>query len=123
MDSHGNVDLVSLMELSVLDVLKLPFASPKSIIIMIDQLISILFSGCYFQEGEEVKMEMSVESAFQRSIQTLVEWIDKEVNLRKTHVLFRSYAPVHFRFVSSLYISQDSNNYRYTLQRLGSLGI
>ncbi|KAF7120432.1 hypothetical protein RHSIM_Rhsim13G0024000 [Rhododendron simsii] len=97
MDSHGNVDLVSLMELSVLDVLKLPFASPKSIIIMIDQLISILFSGCYFQEGEEVKMEMSVESAFQRSIQTLVEWIDKEVNLRKTHVLFRSYAPVHFR--------------------------
>lgn len=37
MDSHGNVDLVSLMELSVLDVLKLPFASPKSIIIMIDQ--------------------------------------------------------------------------------------
>lgn len=68
-------------------------------------------------------MEMSVESAFQRSIQTLVEWIDKEVNLSKTHVLFRSYAPVHFRFVSSLYISQDSNNYCYTLQRLGSLGI
>lgn len=56
-----------------------------------------LRSGCYFQEGEEVKMEMSVESAFQRSIQTLVEWIDKEVNLSKTHVLFRSYAPVHFR--------------------------
>ncbi|KAH7838719.1 hypothetical protein Vadar_030289 [Vaccinium darrowii] len=54
-------------------------------------------SGSYFQEREDVKMEMSLQSAFQRSIQTLVEWIDKEVNLSKTQVLFRSYAPVHFR--------------------------
>ncbi|KAI7982409.1 Protein trichome birefringence-like 10 [Camellia lanceoleosa] len=52
--------------------------------------------GCYFQEGEEVKMEMSVESAFQRSIKTLVEWIDNEVDLNKTKVFFRTYAPVHF---------------------------
>ncbi|KAL7172347.1 hypothetical protein ACSBR2_031939 [Camellia fascicularis] len=60
--------------------------------------------GCYFQEGEEVKMEMSVESAFQRSIKTLVEWIDNEVDLNKTKVFLRTYAPVHFRFVSSLNI-------------------
>ncbi|GFZ04696.1 trichome birefringence-like protein [Actinidia rufa] len=53
--------------------------------------------GCYFQEGKEVKMEMSVESAFQRSIETLVEWIGNEVNLNKTQVLFRSYSPIHFR--------------------------
>ncbi|XP_073008322.1 protein trichome birefringence-like 11 isoform X1 [Typha latifolia] len=53
--------------------------------------------GCYFQEGNEVKMEMSVNSAYQRSIRTLFEWIEKEVNRNKTHVIFRSYAPVHFR--------------------------
>lgn len=53
--------------------------------------------GCYFQEGAEVKMEMSVENAFQRSIKTLTDWINREVNLSKTHLIFRSYAPVHFR--------------------------
>ncbi|GFY98787.1 trichome birefringence-like protein [Actinidia rufa] len=53
--------------------------------------------GSYFQEGEEVKMEMSVEKAFRRAIETLVDWIDREVNSSKTQVLFRSYAPVHFR--------------------------
>ncbi|XP_057473056.1 protein trichome birefringence-like 11 [Actinidia eriantha] len=53
--------------------------------------------GSYFQEGEEVKMEMSVEKAFRRALETLVDWIDREVNLSKTQVLFRSYAPVHFR--------------------------
>ncbi|KAL3517560.1 hypothetical protein ACH5RR_020149 [Cinchona calisaya] len=53
--------------------------------------------GCYFQEGSEVKMDMSVESAFRRSIQTLVDWISRETNPKKTLVVFRSYAPVHFR--------------------------
>ncbi|CAK9159112.1 unnamed protein product, partial [Ilex paraguariensis] len=52
--------------------------------------------GCYFQEGEEVKMEMSVESAYRRSIQTLVDWVGREVDMNKTRVFFRSYAPVHF---------------------------
>ncbi|XP_077218263.1 trichome birefringence-like protein (DUF828) [Tasmannia lanceolata] len=53
--------------------------------------------GCYFQVGREVKMEMSVESAYRRSIETLVDWIGKEVNLSKTQIIFRTYAPVHFR--------------------------
>ncbi|KAA8543223.1 hypothetical protein F0562_021282 [Nyssa sinensis] len=52
--------------------------------------------GSYFQVGEEVKMEMSVESAYQRSIETLLNWIGTEVNMSKTQVFFRSYAPVHF---------------------------
>ncbi|RWW07756.1 hypothetical protein BHE74_00013303 [Ensete ventricosum] len=42
-------------------------------------------------------MEMSVNKAYQRSIQTLFEWIRKEVNSSKTQVIFRTYAPVHFR--------------------------
>lgn len=53
--------------------------------------------GCYFQEGNVVKIEMSVASAFRRSIKTLIDWIGREVNLSKTQVLFRSFAPVHFR--------------------------
>ncbi|CAL9128595.1 unnamed protein product [Musa acuminata var. zebrina] len=53
--------------------------------------------GCYFQEGNDVKMEMSVDDAFRRSIRTLFEWIHKEVDKSKTHVVFRTYAPVHFR--------------------------
>ncbi|MQL76250.1 hypothetical protein Taro_008620 [Colocasia esculenta] len=54
-------------------------------------------SGCYFQVGNEVNLEMSVESAYRRSIQTLFDWIEKEVNTSRTKVIYRTYAPVHFR--------------------------
>ncbi|KAL5995902.1 Protein trichome birefringence-like 11 [Asimina triloba] len=53
--------------------------------------------GCYFQLGQNVKKEMSVEDAYRRSIKTLGEWIHKEVNSNKTQVIFRTFAPVHFR--------------------------
>ncbi|KAJ7972809.1 Trichome birefringence-like family [Quillaja saponaria] len=53
--------------------------------------------GCYFQIGEEVKMNMSIENAFRKSIETVTNRISSEVNLTKTYVLFRTYAPVHFR--------------------------
>ncbi|XP_020238782.1 protein trichome birefringence-like 10 [Cajanus cajan] len=53
--------------------------------------------GCYFQVGEEVKMNMTTEDAFRKSMETVVGWIANEVNLNKTYVLFRTYAPVHFR--------------------------
>ena len=43
-------------------------------------------------------MNMSVEAAFRRSIETLVRWVDDEVDMKKTSVFFRSYAPIHFRF-------------------------
>ncbi|KAK8702154.1 hypothetical protein V6N13_020522 [Hibiscus sabdariffa] len=52
--------------------------------------------GCYFQEGTEVKMEMDLRTAFQKSIQTLVDFVTSEVDTNKTQVLFRTYAPVHF---------------------------
>ena len=55
--------------------------------------------GCYFQEGEEVKMEMKVDVAYRKSLDTVVDWIHREVNKSKTQVFFRTYAPVHFRFV------------------------
>ncbi|KAH8499818.1 hypothetical protein Peur_041767 [Populus x canadensis] len=53
--------------------------------------------GSYFQEGEEVKLEMGVEDAYRKSIETVVNWIQLEVNASKTQVFFRTFAPVHFR--------------------------
>ncbi|KAL9394765.1 hypothetical protein Peur_014050 [Populus x canadensis] len=49
--------------------------------------------GCYFQEGGEVKVEMSFETAYRRSIETLIDWIHTEVNTGKTQVFFRSFSP------------------------------
>uniref|UniRef100_A0A1D1XTA7 CAS1 domain-containing protein 1 n=1 Tax=Anthurium amnicola TaxID=1678845 RepID=A0A1D1XTA7_9ARAE len=54
-------------------------------------------SGCYFQVGSEVKLEMSVENAYRRTIETLLDWIRKEVDLSNTQVVYRTYSPVHFR--------------------------
>jgi len=56
--------------------------------------------GCYFQEGATIRTEMSVENAFRRSMRTLTYWISREVNLSKTRLIFRAYAPVHFRYLS-----------------------
>ncbi|XP_052190434.1 protein trichome birefringence-like 10 [Diospyros lotus] len=53
--------------------------------------------GCYFQEGAEVKMEMKIDSAYGKSLDTVLDWIHREVNMSKSQVFFRTYAPVHFR--------------------------
>ncbi|KAL6970381.1 Protein trichome birefringence-like 11 [Sarracenia purpurea var. burkii] len=53
--------------------------------------------GCYFQEGMELKMDMTIDGAYRKSLDTVVDWIHREVNSRKTQVFFRTYAPVHFR--------------------------
>lgn len=42
-------------------------------------------------------MNMSVDDAYQMTIQTLFQWVRKEVNRSNTQVMFRTYAPVHFR--------------------------
>ncbi|XLS99040.1 hypothetical protein HN51_041775, partial [Arachis hypogaea] len=55
------------------------------------------FGGCYFQQGMEVKMEMKVEDAYRKSMETVLNWIQDTVNLNKSQVFFRTYAPVHFR--------------------------
>ncbi|KAL8143141.1 hypothetical protein V2J09_016173 [Rumex salicifolius] len=52
--------------------------------------------GVFFQEGDHIRMNMSVERAFERAMETLVDWVGREVNLSKTHVFFRTYAPHHF---------------------------
>jgi GDSL/SGNH-like Acyl-Esterase family found in Pmr5 and Cas1p len=60
--------------------------------------------GCYFQEGNEVKMEMNVDTAYQRAIGTLFSWLNAEVNITETQVVIRTYAPVHFRFVPFFFL-------------------
>ena len=52
-------------------------------------------------------MGVDVLTTFERSMKIVMEWIRQEVNTETTHVFFRSYAPVHFRFVSCLSPSID----------------
>ena len=47
-------------------------------------------------------MDMKVEDAYRKSIETVVHWIETKLNSSKTQVFFRTYAPVHFRFASFL---------------------
>ena len=47
-------------------------------------------------------MGVDVLTTFERSMKTVMEWIHQEVNTENTHVFFRSYAPIHIRFVSCL---------------------
>ncbi|KAI8011570.1 Protein trichome birefringence-like 10 [Camellia lanceoleosa] len=49
------------------------------------------------KEGAEVKMEMKVDSAYRKSLDTVIDWIHREVYTSKTQVFFRTYSPVHFR--------------------------
>ncbi|KAI3732406.1 hypothetical protein L1987_63611 [Smallanthus sonchifolius] len=58
----------------------------------------LIFRGCYFQEEEHVKMNMSIETAYRKSIETVLDWISKEVDTNKTQLIFRSFSPMHFRF-------------------------
>ncbi|GMN48774.1 hypothetical protein TIFTF001_017936 [Ficus carica] len=53
--------------------------------------------GCYFQEGGKVKKDMSVETGYRKSIESVVDWIGNQVDMNKTTVFFRTYSPVHFR--------------------------
>ncbi|CAN1807532.1 Protein trichome birefringence-like 10 [Linum perenne] len=53
--------------------------------------------GIYFQVGKEVKMEMDVKEAYSMSLETVMHWIQNEVDSTKTQVLFRTYSPAHFR--------------------------
>ncbi|XP_051128076.1 protein trichome birefringence-like 10 [Andrographis paniculata] len=56
-----------------------------------------LRGGCYFQEGDEVRTDMTIDAAYKKALETVVEWILRKVNTTITQVVFRTYAPVHFR--------------------------
>ncbi|XP_044969518.1 protein trichome birefringence-like 10 isoform X2 [Hordeum vulgare subsp. vulgare] len=52
---------------------------------------------CYFQEGKRLRLDMSVEEAYQRAMDTVHEWVQKEVDGSKTLAVFRTYSPAHNR--------------------------
>lgn len=54
--------------------------------------------GRYFQDGEEIKMNMSIEAAYRRAIEAVVDYVNTQVIKDKTRVFFRTYSPDHFRF-------------------------
>ncbi|ESQ49438.1 hypothetical protein EUTSA_v10020661mg [Eutrema salsugineum] len=54
-------------------------------------------TGCYFQKGNKVKWKMNVDVAYKLAMNTVVKWIQSEVDSNKTQVFFRTFAPVHFR--------------------------
>lgn len=60
-------------------------------------------------------MNMTVKTAYRRSIETVIDWIGREVNTSKTYILFRTYAPVHFRFALSLKPLVSLVYYNYSL--------
>lgn len=45
---------------------------------------------------------MKIEHAYRRAMKTVVKWIQEEVDSNKTQVFFRTFAPVHFRFVCTI---------------------
>lgn len=67
-------------------------------IIILDSILSSV-RGCYFQEGKKVKKDMSVETGYKKSIESVIHWIGNKVDMNKTTVFFRTYSPVHFRFL------------------------
>uniref|UniRef100_A0A0D9WGR7 Uncharacterized protein n=1 Tax=Leersia perrieri TaxID=77586 RepID=A0A0D9WGR7_9ORYZ len=52
--------------------------------------------GCYFQSGRVLKLGTSVDSAFRTALETWASWVEKKVDLNRTHVFFRTYEPSHW---------------------------
>ncbi|XP_062186769.1 protein trichome birefringence-like 11 [Phragmites australis] len=61
----------------------------------------LLQLGCYFQDGKKLRLDMSIEDAYQRVMNTLQEWIQKEVKATKTLVVLRTYSPAHIRVTNN----------------------
>ncbi|KAL5196201.1 Protein trichome birefringence-like 1 [Glycine soja] len=51
----------------------------------------------YYQEGDHIYGQMNVEEAFHKALLTWAQWIDSNVDPKKTTVFFRGYSPSHFR--------------------------
>ncbi|TKY50599.1 trichome birefringence [Spatholobus suberectus] len=51
----------------------------------------------YYQEGDHIHGQMNVEEAFHKALLTWSQWVDANVDPKKTTVFFRGYSPSHFR--------------------------
>ncbi|CAG7877814.1 unnamed protein product [Brassica rapa] len=50
----------------------------------------------YYQEGNNVYPKLDVDEAFGKALTTWGQWVDKNVNPKKSLVFFRGYSPSHF---------------------------
>lgn len=53
----------------------------------------------YYQEGSNVYTKLDVDEAFRKALTTWGQWVDKNVNPKKSLVFFRGYSPSHFRYI------------------------
>ncbi|KAF0907331.1 hypothetical protein E2562_015831 [Oryza meyeriana var. granulata] len=76
---------------------------------------------CYFQVGKKLRLDMSVEAAYQRAMSTLSSWVHREVSSHKSLVIFRTYSPAHPRASNSgscaLETTPELNSSRISLHR------
>ena len=55
--------------------------------------------GCYFQAGRSLKLGTSIDVGFRMALETWASWVEKRVDLNRTHVFFRTYEPSHWGYV------------------------
>ncbi|CAL5031126.1 unnamed protein product [Urochloa decumbens] len=51
----------------------------------------------YYQEGNHVYRSLEVLDAYKRALTTWARWVDKNIDSRRTQVVFRGYSLSHFR--------------------------
>ncbi|KAI7735494.1 hypothetical protein M8C21_017852 [Ambrosia artemisiifolia] len=51
----------------------------------------------YYQEGNHVYPRLKALDAYTRALSTWAKWVDKNIDTRKTQVIFRGYSLTHFR--------------------------
>eukprot|EP00267_Zea_mays_P056481 XP_023156517.1 putative DUF231 domain containing family protein isoform X3 [Zea mays] len=52
--------------------------------------------GCYFEAGGVLKLGTSINAAFKMALETWASWVKERIDLRRTHVFFRTYEPSHW---------------------------
>ncbi|XP_062078400.1 protein trichome berefringence-like 7 isoform X2 [Humulus lupulus] len=52
--------------------------------------------GCYFQVGNLLKLGMSIPTAYRTALDTWASWVEKTIDINRTHVFFRTFEPSHW---------------------------
>ncbi|KAK1425884.1 hypothetical protein QVD17_21246 [Tagetes erecta] len=51
----------------------------------------------YYQEGDHVYPRLKVLDAYRRALSTWARWVDRNIDINKTQVIFRGYSVTHFK--------------------------
>uniref|UniRef100_A0A0D3GUF8 Uncharacterized protein n=1 Tax=Oryza barthii TaxID=65489 RepID=A0A0D3GUF8_9ORYZ len=61
----------------------------------------VVFNTGHWWSRKKLNLNMSIEAAYQRAMNTLTSWVHREVNPHKSLVIFRTYSPAHTRASSN----------------------